>query len=290
MTLTDFPMTAPLRRVPASRVPDVGTPMPDDERPALSADRGARVAVVRRPAGRIPSPVALALVGALHERFDDERREILRERRCRAQSAADGAPIAPDRRSSGAHEDPAWRVLPGSARAAVVARPRGWEEAEDRLEVGGRPASATLVDVALHVADAHARRADGPGIEVRLTGLQGRREARLWDEVLAFTERWLGLPGGTVRARIVLGCVQAATEAEEVLFELRGRAATFALGDLDALQAEAADARARTAAVQPGCGEVGPTPASVRALPERVARIRSRRYAEPVSGSVAMAS
>ncbi|MGC5617273.1 hypothetical protein [Georgenia sp. Z1491] len=242
---------------------------------------------VRRDSRRVPSPDALALIGALHARFDGERGELLAERRRRGQSAADGALLGPGPKARRVREDPTWRVRQTSGRTTVVARPRGWEAVEERLEVAGRPASATLVDVGLHVFDARARLAHGPGLEIRPTGLQCHREARLWHDVLTVAEDRLGLARGSVRVRIVLDSVAAGLEAEEILFELRERATAVEIGDVDALIAEAADLRARTAQVHAGCGEVGPTSTSVRGLPERAAEMWRRRYAGPASGITA---
>lgn len=256
--------------------------------PVLASPKApTAVAGVRHPAGRIPSPEALALIGALHARFDRERSELLAERRRRGQSAADGAPLGPGPEARRVREDPTWRVRESAGRTTVVARPRGWELAEGRLEVGGRPVSATLVDVGLHVFDARARLADGPGLEIRPTALQGHREARLWHSVLTVAEDRLGLARGSVRVRIVLDSVAAALEAEEILFELRERATAVEVGDVEALVAEAADLRARSAQVHPGCGEVGPTSSLVRGLPARTAELWRRRYAGPASGTTA---
>jgi len=124
----------------------------------------------------------------------------------------------------------------GPVNPTVVVRPRGWHLEERHLLVDGRPASASLVDFALYLANAgreQLRRGLGP--YYYLPKLEGHLEARLWEEVFCFAEDALALPRGTVRATVLIETITAAFEMDEILFELRDHASGLNAGRWDYL-------------------------------------------------------
>lgn len=111
---------------------------------------------------------------------------------------------------------------------AFFIRPRGWHMPEQHLRIGGArasnasEASATLFDFGL--AMLHAAKRDNatgfvPGF--CLTKLESYLEARLWSDVLVFTERHFGLARGTLRVCVQIETLSAVLEIDEILFELR---------------------------------------------------------------------
>ena len=63
--------------------------------------------------------------------------------------------------------------------------------------------------------------ARGTGPYFYLPKLEGRKEARLWNEVFLFAQNELGLPKGTIKATVLIETILASFELHEILYELR---------------------------------------------------------------------
>lgn len=124
-------------------------------------------------------------------------------------------------------------------RPTIVFRPRGWHLVEKHLRYtdpagASQPASASLVDAGLYAFhNANALIAGGSGLYYYLPKIESHLEARLWDEVFAFTEQRMGLPYGSTRATVLIETITAAFEMEEILFELRDHCAGLNAGRWD---------------------------------------------------------
>jgi len=119
----------------------------------------------------------------------------------------------------------------GPSLATLQVRPRGWHMTENRLEIDGRPVSASIFDFGLfffHNVVELIERGSGPYLY--LPKLQSYLEARLWDDVFTFAQRRLGVPHGTTRATVAIEHVLAAFEMDEILYELRDHSAGLSLG------------------------------------------------------------
>lgn len=120
--------------------------------------------------------------------------------------------------------------------AVVVARPRGWHLHEKNVQVGGRSASASLVDFGLHFFHTAQQLIDnGQGPYYYLPKIESHLEARLWNEVFTFAEEYLGIDHGTVRATVLIETIPAAFEMDEILYELRDHASGLNAGRWDYL-------------------------------------------------------
>ena len=106
--------------------------------------------------------------------------------------------------------------------AVLLVRPRGWHLDEKHATVDGRPVSGGLFDFALYLFhNARAALDAGSGPYFYLPKLESRHEAALWSDVLEFSEEWLGLDRGTIKATVLIETVPAAFEMDEILYELR---------------------------------------------------------------------
>jgi len=106
--------------------------------------------------------------------------------------------------------------------AVLMVRPRGWHLEERHVTVDGRSVSGGLFDFALYVF--HSARAAldaGSGPYFYLPKLECRHEAALWSDVFEFSEEWLGLDRGTIKATVLIETLPAAFEMDEILHELR---------------------------------------------------------------------
>lgn len=107
-------------------------------------------------------------------------------------------------------------------RAVLLVRPRGWHLPEAHITQDGDSISASLFDFALFLFhNAHAQVERGTGAYFYLPKLESHLEARLWNEVIDFSEDYLGLKRGTVRCTVLIETILAAFEMEEILYVLR---------------------------------------------------------------------
>ena len=106
--------------------------------------------------------------------------------------------------------------------AVLIVRPRGWHLPEKHWLRDGHAIPAALVDFGLflfHNGAELVRRGTGPYFY--LPKLENHLEARLWAEVIEFSERKLGLARGTVKVTVLIETITAAFEMDEILHELR---------------------------------------------------------------------
>jgi malate synthase len=106
--------------------------------------------------------------------------------------------------------------------ATLLVRPRGWHLPEKHLKIDGEPVGGGLGDFGLH-AFHNARRLHDKdlGLYLYLPKMEHHLEARLWSDVFKVTEDALGVPGGTIRATVLIETLPAAFQMEEILYELR---------------------------------------------------------------------
>ncbi len=110
----------------------------------------------------------------------------------------------------------------GPSPAVLIVRPRGWHLLERHVTVRGEPVAGALFDFGLYLWHCARLALDaGSGPYFYLPKLEGRREAALWSDVFEFSEEWLGLDKGTIKATVLIETLPAAFEMDEILYELR---------------------------------------------------------------------
>ena len=93
-----------------------------------------------------------------------------------------------------------------------------------------------LVDFGLHFFHNARELLDrGSGPYFYLPKMESHLEARLWNDVFTYAEERLGIPGGTVRATVLIETIPAAFEMEEILYELRDHMSGLNAGRWDYL-------------------------------------------------------
>ena len=106
--------------------------------------------------------------------------------------------------------------------AVLIVRPRGWHLPEAHLTVDGEPISGALFDFGLYLFhNAAAAIAAGSGPYFYLPKLESAEEAALWNDVFLNAQVRLGLPGGTVKATVLIETLPAAFEMDAILYALR---------------------------------------------------------------------
>ncbi|WP_456286016.1 malate synthase A [Microbacterium sp. JZ70] len=173
----------------------------------------------------------------------------------------------------------------------IVMRPRGWHLEEHHLLFTDRhgrtmPASGSLVDFGLYVFhNAEQLIASGAGPYFYLPKIESAEEARLWDHVFSFSEQYLGIPHGTIRATVLIETLPAAFEMEEILYELRDHCAGLNAGRWDYIFSIIKTYRGRGSRfVLPDRNEVTMTVDFMRAYTELLVQTCHRRGAYAIGG------
>lgn len=173
----------------------------------------------------------------------------------------------------------------------IVMRPRGWHLPEKHMRFTDRSgraiaASGSLVDFGLYFFhNAQALIDTGRGPYFYLAKIESSEEARLWDDVFSFSEEYLGIPHGTIRATVLIETLPAAFEMEEILFELRDHCAGLNAGRWDYIFSIIKNYRGRGARfVLPDRSEVTMTVPFMRAYTELLVKTCHKRGAFAIGG------
>lgn len=173
----------------------------------------------------------------------------------------------------------------------IVMRPRGWHLMEKHIDVTDRrgrtlAASGSLVDFGLYFFHNAERLIEGGrGPYFYLPKIESAEEAKLWDDVFTFSERYLDIPQGTIRATVLIETLPAAFEMEEILFELRDHAAGLNAGRWDYIFSMIKNYRGRGARfVLPDRSQVTMTVPFMRAYTELLVQTCHKRGAFAIGG------
>ena len=180
------------------------------------------------------------------------------------------------------------RYALGPDPATLLVRPRGWHLDETRVEIRGQPVSGSLFDFGLYFFhNARELIARGSGPYFYLAKLQSHQEARLWNDVFAFAQAYLGIPYGTIRATVLIEHVLAAFEMDEILYVLRDHAAGLNAGRWDYIFSAIKTFSTDPTMVLPDRAAVGMTVPFMRAYTELLVKTCHRRGAHAIGGMAA---
>ncbi len=172
--------------------------------------------------------------------------------------------------------------------AVLLVRPRGWHLPEPHVLVRGQPMAGSLVDAGLHLFhNAREALAKGTGPYLYLPKLEHHLEAKLWDDVLSFTEERLGLPKGCVRVTVLIETLPAAFQMEEILWQLRGRIVGLNAGRWDYLFSTIKTLRAHPGKVLPDRGAITMGVPFMRAYAKLLVATCHKRGAHAMGGMAA---
>ncbi|GAA1699536.1 malate synthase A [Microbacterium sediminicola] len=173
----------------------------------------------------------------------------------------------------------------------IVMRPRGWHLTEKHLQFTDRSgrrmsASGSLVDFGLYFFhNATQLIANGRGPYFYIAKLESSEEAKLWDDIFTFSEQYIGIPHGTIRATVLIETLPAAFEMEEILFEMRDHIAGLNAGRWDYIFSIIKNYRGRGARfVLPDRSEVTMTVPFMRAYTELLVQTCHKRGAFAIGG------
>ena len=101
----------------------------------------------------------------------------------------------------------------------LVVRPRGWHLYERHFDARtARPLPARSFDFGLYFFhNARELATRGTGAYFYLPKMESHLEARLWNDVFDFAEKYLSVPRGTIRCTVLIETMLAAFEMDEIL-------------------------------------------------------------------------
>ena len=173
----------------------------------------------------------------------------------------------------------------------IVMRPRGWHLVEKHIRFvdrtgRGMAASGSLVDYGLYFFhNAKQLIANGRGPYFYIPKLESSEEAKLWDDIFTFSEEYVGIPHGTIRATVLIETLPAAFEMEEILYEMRDHCAGLNAGRWDYIFSIIKNYRGRGARfVLPDRSEVTMTVPFMRAYTELLVKTCHKRGAFAIGG------
>lgn len=118
--------------------------------------------------------------------------------------------------------------------ATLIVRPRGLHLEEKHIYVDGQPISGGFFDFGLYFYhNAQQLIQNGSGPYFYLPKLESHLEARLWNDVFLFAQRYIGIPRGAIKATVLIETIMAAFEMDEILYELREHAGGLNCGRWD---------------------------------------------------------
>jgi hypothetical protein len=126
--------------------------------------------------------------------------------------------------------------------------------------------------------------AHGSGPYFYLPKLENHLEAKLWNDVFEFSEDWMGIPRGSIRATVIVEHINAAYEMDEILHALGPHAAGLTAGRWDYLFSIAREFRHRPDFVLPDRSELTMDLPFMRAYTELLIRTCHRRGTHALGG------
>jgi malate synthase len=183
-------------------------------------------------------------------------------------------------------DDKAYRL--GSNLATLVVRPRGWHLDEAHVRVDGDPLSASLFDFGLYFFhNAHETLHRGTAPYFYLPKLESHEEARLWNSIFNFSQDFLHIPRGTIKATVLIETILAVLEMDEIIYELRDHMAGLNAGRWDYLFSTIKKFHSEKDFMFPDRAQLTMTVPFMRAYTELLVRSCHRRGTHAIGGMAA---
>lgn len=172
--------------------------------------------------------------------------------------------------------------------AVLLVRPRGLHLLEKNVLVNDEPMSGSLFDFGLYFFhNAKEALSRGTGPYFYLPKLESHLEARLWNDVFVFSQDYLGIPQGTIKATVLIETILAAFEMDEILYELRNHSAGLNCGRWDYIFSYIKRLRNNPEVILPDRGQVTMTVPFMRAYTSLCIQTCHKRNAPAIGGMAA---
>lgn len=172
--------------------------------------------------------------------------------------------------------------------AVLLVRPRGLHLNEKHLEINGEETSASLIDFGIYFfRNAKQLLENGSGPYFYLPKLEHYKEARWWNEVFVFSQNYLGIPQGTIKATVLIETITASFQIDEILFELKEHSSGLNCGRWDYIFSFIKKFRNLPEFIVPDRDQVTMTSPFMSAYSKRVIEICHKRNVHAIGGMAA---
>jgi malate synthase len=169
--------------------------------------------------------------------------------------------------------------------AQLLVRPRGWHLPEKHLAINGENLSGSLTDFGLYAFhNLQERVKRGSGLFLYLPKMESHHEAQLWADVFVYTEDFLNVPRGSIRATVLIETITAAFEMDEILYVLREHSAGLNAGRWDYIFSAIKKFSSRADMALPERGDVKMTVPFMKAYAELLVKTCHKRGAHAMGG------
>jgi len=172
--------------------------------------------------------------------------------------------------------------------AILLVRVRGLHLPEQHLQVEGETVPGCLMDFALHCFhNAGPLQGQGLGPWFYLPKLEHWREAALWADIFAWSEKRLGLEKGSIKATVLIETLPAVFQMNEILHALRDHVVGLNCGRWDYIFSYIKTFHAHSDRILPDREQVGMTVPFLRAYSRLLIDTCHRRGAMAMGGMAA---
>ncbi|MGZ5188258.1 MAG: malate synthase A [Kaistella sp.] len=172
--------------------------------------------------------------------------------------------------------------------AVLLVRPRGLHLEEKNIEIEGERASASLTDFGIYFfRNAKKLIENGSGPYFYLPKLEHYLEARWWNDVFKFSQDYLKIPQGTIKATVLVETITAAFQLDEILFELKEHSAGLNCGRWDYIFSYIKKFRNLPEFLVPDRDQVTMTSPFMSAYSKRVIQVCHKRNVHAMGGMAA---
>ena len=172
--------------------------------------------------------------------------------------------------------------------AVLLVRPRGLHLEEKYMLLDGNPISGSFLDFGLYFYhNARQLITQGSGPYFYLPKIESHLEARLWNDIFTFSEHYLDIPRGTIKATVLIETILAAFEMNEILFELKEHSAGLNCGRWDYIFSYIKKLRNQENVILPDRSQVTMTVPFMRSYSLLTIQTCHRRNAPAIGGMAA---
>ncbi len=172
--------------------------------------------------------------------------------------------------------------------AVLMVRPRGLHLPEKHIHIQDEEASGSLIDFGIYFyLNAKTLLKNGSGPYFYLPKLEHHLEARWWNDVFLFSQRYCGIPTGKIKATVLIETITAAFQMDEILFELKEHSAGLNCGRWDYIFSFIKKFRNLEGFVLPDRAEVTMASPFMEAYSKKLIQICHRRGVHAMGGMAA---
>jgi malate synthase len=172
--------------------------------------------------------------------------------------------------------------------ATLIVRPRGLHLEEKNIKINGEKASGSLVDFGIFFfRNAKTLLAKGSGPYFYLPKLEHYKEARWWNEVFNFSQNYLRINQGTIKATVLIETITASFQLDEILYELKEHSSGLNCGRWDYIFSYIKKFRNHPEFLVPDRDQVTMTSPFMSAYSKRVIQVCHKRRVHAMGGMAA---